>query len=119
MGGQRGAVGDEVLRHISKALRSSLRENDFVCRYGGEEFLILLPATDLEEARGVAEKVRLGVAAVQVPVAGNCTISIGVAIATPADANEEVALKTADDLLYAAKHAGRNRIMAIGQSDKV
>lgn len=92
-------------------MRTSLRENDFVCRYGGEEFLILLPATDLEEARNVAEKVRLAVATVRVPVAGCNTISIGVALATPSDADEEVALKAADDRLYEAKRDGRNRVV--------
>lgn len=105
------AVGDDVLRYTSKAMRTSLRENDFVCRYGGEEFLILLPATDLEEARGVAEKVRLAVVTVRVPVAGCNTISIGVALATPSDADEEVALKVADDRLYEAKRSGRNRVV--------
>ena len=106
------AVGDRLLQSLAHAMRSSLRENDFVCRFGGEEFLVLLPATGLEAAVAVAEKIRLAVTSVHDPVAGVNTISIGLATASPADADEEVAIKTADIRLYEAKRAGRDRVVA-------
>ena len=93
-------------------MRSSLRENDLVCRYGGEEFLVILPATTLEAAIAVGEKIRLAIGSVHDPVAGITTISIGVAMASPGDADEEVAVKAADMRLYEAKRAGRDRIVA-------
>lgn len=106
------AVGDRVLQSLGHAMRSSLRENDLVCRYGGEEFLVILPATTLEAAIAVGEKIRLAIGSVHDPVAGITTISIGVAMARPGDANEEVAVKAADMRLYEAKRAGRDRVVA-------
>lgn len=106
------AVGDSVLQLLALLLRSTLRESDFAARYGGEEFLLLLPSTELYEARFVAEKIRHAVESSPHPAAGRFTVSIGVAIATHDDKDEYIAVKTADDHLYAAKNAGRNCIMA-------
>jgi diguanylate cyclase (GGDEF)-like protein len=103
--------GDEVLAAVAATLRSSIRESDFVGRYGGEEFLILLPDSGKEQAQIVAEKVRAAVAAttlskIEQPV----TASLGVAT-VPEDAGDADALiRAADRALYAAKGNGRNRV---------
>lgn len=74
--------------------------------------LLLLPATGIEDARLVAEKLREVVAANPSPVAGKITLSIGVAASKPEDANEDAIVSRADKMLYAAKRAGRNCVMA-------
>jgi diguanylate cyclase (GGDEF)-like protein/PAS domain S-box-containing protein len=106
------SVGDSVLQQLAQILKTTLRESDFAARYGGEEFLLLLPNTELFEARLVAEKIRHSIEAVPHPVAGKITVSIGVAITTPEEPDEYIAVKEADDNLYAAKKSGRNCIMA-------
>ena len=64
-------AGDEVLREVAGALRGCSRESDYLARYGGEEFVMILPRTELSEARAVAERIRGRVAAI--PVDGACT----------------------------------------------
>ncbi|MCC7225125.1 MAG: GGDEF domain-containing protein [Burkholderiaceae bacterium] len=108
------AVGDQVLHQIADVLRNAVRESDFVARIGGEEFLVLLPATGLNEARMVAEKIRLAVELTKSPTGEAITISIGVAIASPDDRDEDVCVVKADNMLYEAKRAGRNRVMCFG-----
>jgi diguanylate cyclase (GGDEF)-like protein/PAS domain S-box-containing protein len=108
-------VGDSVLQQLAQILKSTLRESDFAARYGGEEFLLLLPNTDLFEARFVAEKIRHTIETTPHPVAGKITVSIGVAMATPEEQDEYIAIKESDDNLYAAKKSGRNCIMAATQ----
>ncbi len=108
------AVGDQVLHQIADTLRNAVRESDFVARIGGEEFLVLLPATGLSEARLVAEKIRLAVESMRSPAGGTITISIGAAIASPDDRDEDVCVLKADNMLYEAKRAGRNRVMCFG-----
>lgn len=104
------AVGDEVLIKIASSLKSSIRAVDFACRFGGEEFLVLLPDTSSEAGYQVAEKIRKTIEASQHPaVAGKVTISIGLAIADASDQDEYVAIKNADDALYQAKYSGRNQ----------
>ncbi len=109
------AVGDSVLQQLAQTLKATLRETDFAARYGGEEFLLLLPNTELFEARLVAEKIRRTIETTPHPVAGKITVSIGVAIATPDEPDEFSAVKESDDYLYAAKKSGRNCIMAATQ----
>jgi len=106
------AIGDSVLQQLAQILKTTLRESDFAARYGGEEFLLLLPNTELFDARLVAEKIRHTIEATPHPVAGKITVSIGVAIATPEELDEFIAVKESDDYLYAAKKSGRNCIMA-------
>jgi len=103
--------GDEVLAAVGVALRSALRDSDFVGRYGGEEFLILLPDTDRAGALQVAEAVRTAVAELRVTgVDRSVTASIGVAI-LPDHAGEPTTLfRMADRALYAAKNRGRDRV---------
>lgn len=104
------AIGDRVLQRVGRILRSTLRESDFVARFGGEEFLALLPETELAAATQVAEKIRHAVEASPDPTAGIITLSIGVAIAHAEQASEDVAVLEADNALYFAKSQGRNQI---------
>ncbi len=105
------AEGDNVLAAVGVALRSILREGDFCGRFGGEEFVVLLPNTGREGAADVAEKLRAGVEKIRVPsVKREITTSIGVA--TVPDHGDEAATvsRIADRALYAAKAGGRNRV---------
>jgi diguanylate cyclase (GGDEF)-like protein len=103
--------GDELLAAVGVAFRNVMRASDFVGRYGGEEFLILLPSSDREGAVKVAEGVRAAIAAIRIPgIDRPITASAGVAV-LPEDGGDSVTLfRAADRALYAAKHAGRNRV---------
>ena len=106
-------AGDEVLRRVALSMRNGLRLHDFIARWGGEEFSILMPMTSVAEAAGVMDRLRQDVEAMSIDADGETgirvTISAGVcAIAETLDAT----LHTADDLLYAAKDAGRNTVRA-------
>jgi diguanylate cyclase (GGDEF)-like protein len=103
--------GDEVLASVAAVMRSSLRESDFVGRYGGEEFIILLPDTGRDQARIVAEKVRAAIAAIVLSkIDQPITASLGIA-ALPDDAgNADALIRAADRALYLAKRNGRNRV---------
>ena len=109
------AIGDQVLRTLAGELRNTVRESDFVARVGGEEFLVLLPATGLDEAALVAEKIRRSVERMKSPTGKGITISIGVAAASPDDESEDSCVLKSDQMLYEAKRAGRNRVMCFGQ----
>jgi diguanylate cyclase (GGDEF)-like protein len=104
------AIGDEILKLVSGTLLGNVRAYDFVSRWGGEEFLVLLPATSCPEACNVAEKLRAKVAAASHPIAGSVTISIGVAMASPDERDEDIAVKRADEALFDAKKGGRNLV---------
>lgn len=104
-------AGDKVLRIIAKTLRARLRKSDFIARFGGEEFVILLPETDSEEAFRAIETIREAVAECpfhfrEQPVA--VTLSAGIA-AFVDDLSPEVVFERADAAMYRAKEAGRNR----------
>lgn len=106
--------GDAVLRHVADILRGVARQVDVVARYGGEEFVVLLPNTDIEGALRVAERIRAGVA--ERPLrfgALDVGVTVSVGVATNAESGVETTealVKLADDGLYAAKRAGRNRV---------
>ena len=103
--------GDEVLAAVGAALRATLRESDFAGRYGGEEFLVLFPATGAEGAAVLADKIREAVAEIYVPsVDRRITISVGVATIPDHAADADSLLRCADRALYAAKSGGRNRV---------
>jgi diguanylate cyclase (GGDEF)-like protein len=103
--------GDEVLAAVGMAVLGNLRASDFAARFGGEEFILLLPDTDRDGAVTVAEKLRLAIAAVEVAgVSRPITATFGVA-AMPEDADEPtLVLRAADRALYLAKSRGRNRV---------
>jgi diguanylate cyclase (GGDEF)-like protein len=107
--------GDEVLAAAAEAMRSAVRESDFVGRYGGEEFLLLLPDTDHEGALRSAEAVRAAIAAVSVPkVDRQVTTSVGVAMLGDDGVDGDTLVRSADRALYAAKSLGRNRVASAG-----
>jgi diguanylate cyclase (GGDEF)-like protein len=104
------SVGDEVLAAVGTTLTGALRDSDFVGRAGGEEFLILLPDTAVEQAQLTAEKVRAAVESISLPsVEGKITASLGIAVLPDHAGNAPALLRHADRALYAAKKAGRNR----------
>lgn len=110
-------MGDECIKFVANTLQNALkRPSDDVCRYGGEEFALILPSTDLEGARSLVEQVRQQIQNNPVVTAGltiNLSISAGIAtaIVEPRQADDAL-LAFADQQLYLAKNAGRNRIMA-------
>lgn len=105
------AVGDAVLVHIAQLIRATLRISDFVGRFGGEEFLVLLPDTTHMEAMVVAEKTRAAIEHAVSPTGQAVTISVGVSTIQPNDREVAVVLRIADDRLYQAKQGGRNRVV--------
>lgn len=102
-------IGDDVLVDIADTLRVSVRNSDTVGRWGGEEFLVILPSTDLDQAGAVAEKVRGRVADLKLPTVGQVTVSLGVAEYQAGDTEQQLVAR-ADIALYAAKEGGRNRV---------
>ena len=103
-------AGDEMLIKVARALRDSTREVDCVVRYGGEEFVVLLPETGGEEAAETAERIRARVAAEGL-AAGTITLSVGVAeFPTHGDSPESM-IAAADGALYRAKREGRDRVV--------
>jgi diguanylate cyclase (GGDEF)-like protein len=104
-------LGDEVLRQVSSLFNRQVRKIDVVCRYGGEEFAILLTQTSAEQALAVAEKLRRMVETWQFPgVRRTITISAGVAAFPQHGRTRDEIIRAADNGLYAAKQAGRNRV---------
>lgn len=105
-------AGDEVLKKVAQLFQQNLRQHDIACRFGGEEFLLVLPHTDHQSARLVAEKVRVACEQQSLVIAApdyTVTASFGVAVCTgAADFNQ--ALKLADQQLYFSKQQGRNRV---------
>ncbi|KAF0108657.1 MAG: GAF domain-containing protein [Anaerolineaceae bacterium] len=105
--------GDPVLKALAGQCRESVREIDLVSRYGGEEFVILLPETDLATAREVAERLREIIANTQVQTTVgklSITVSMGVAEYNDNTPNLETLIARADQAMYVAKHKGRNRV---------
>ena len=109
-------AGDKVLVDFASILKSNVREHDLVSRYGGEEFLILLPETNLEHAAIIAEKLRVKIMNHQLVIPPNKTLSItasfGVANYQKGVTDWKQIVKTADRALYQAKNTGRNRVVA-------
>jgi diguanylate cyclase (GGDEF)-like protein len=101
--------GDEALAAVGQVLTSTIRDSDFAARFGGEEFLLLLPDTSREQAAVVAEKVRRAIGEVQLSI-GAMTASFGVAAYPEDGLDAEQLLRRADGALYAAKEHGRDRV---------
>lgn len=112
--------GDRCLRVVAQSISASLhREADLAARYGGEEFAIILPETDLEGAVAVAERIRAAISQTSEAQLGRrATVSMGVAEYDPAQAlsDPEELVRRADDALYSAKAAGRDRVVAAAQT---
>ena len=103
-------AGDAAIRHIADTLRRGRRETDLVARLGGEEFVLLLPETDLAGAVQAAERIRQELAVTSVSGVGTVTVSMGIATTAEDGADEQELVRRADERLYAAKAAGRNQI---------
>ncbi|MFO0565980.1 MAG: diguanylate cyclase [Polyangiaceae bacterium] len=104
-------AGDALLRALGPSLTASVRGGDVVGRFGGEEFVLLLPNTEIDHAMIVAERVRRAAEALVVPFDGEpirCTLSVGVAVSDAGAGTPDQLLERADAALYAAKHAGKN-----------
>ncbi len=108
-------TGDSVLREFANRLRRNIRGVDLACRFGGEEFVVLMPDTDFQQAQNVAERVRAAVAERGFdPGNGrllSVTVSVGVALNEQDTDTPEIMLKRADVALYRAKREGRNRVV--------
>ena len=110
-------VGDDVLREFATRVRKSIRGIDLACRFGGEEFVVVMPDTDMAVAAVVAERIRRRIAGEPFPILKGSgtievTISIGIAAIAQADDSPETILRRADQALYRAKRDGRNRVVA-------
>ncbi|WP_440657487.1 PleD family two-component system response regulator [Ensifer adhaerens] len=110
-------VGDEVLREFANRIRTTVRGADLACRFGGEEFIVVMPDTSAEMAAGVAERLRTIIESLPfaIPQADGplkVTASMGIATLRPGSDTAEALLKRADTALYQAKHEGRNRVVA-------
>jgi two-component system cell cycle response regulator len=108
--------GDAVLREFAVRLKRNIRGVDLACRFGGEEFVVLMPDTDFRQAQGVAERVRMAVAERSFDVGSasrslTVTVSVGVALMEGNTDTPEVLLRRADVALYRAKREGRNRVV--------
>jgi diguanylate cyclase (GGDEF)-like protein/hemerythrin-like metal-binding protein len=107
-------IGDEVLKKVSRELQSHLRKIDLIARWGGEEFIVLLPETGIDEALIVAEKLRIKVESMIFENHEIITISIGISMLKESETIESL-IKRADQALYHAKRQGRNRSCVSGQ----
>jgi diguanylate cyclase (GGDEF)-like protein/PAS domain S-box-containing protein len=103
-------AGDDVLRKVARCLRDAARENEIVCRYGGEEFAVLLPHADLDAASVAAERFRAEIEELQFP-SFTVTASVGVSSLSGEPKDAQDLLSQADQCLYAAKRSGRNRVV--------
>ena len=106
-------MGDWVLKMVASTLASARRDADVVARFGGEEFVIMLPETPAEAATAVAERIRSSLFANALAVGDSkltLTISLGVSEATASSPSVEAVLRYADQALYEAKQTGRNRV---------
>jgi two-component system cell cycle response regulator len=110
-------VGDEVLREFALRLATSVRAIDLPCRYGGEEFVIIMPDTNVINGERIADRIRRNICGTPFRVAHGAhlltvTISVGVAATLGPEDTPDALLKRADEALYEAKAAGRNRVIA-------
>jgi two-component system cell cycle response regulator len=110
-------AGDEVLQEFAVRLATNVRAVDLPCRFGGEEFVVVMPDTKIEDAHRIADRIRRDVSSVPFRVMGgketlNITISVGVAVSLGHGDTPEALLKRADEGVYEAKATGRNRVIA-------
>jgi two-component system cell cycle response regulator len=111
-------VGDHVLRHVAGRIQAATRDFDIVGRFGGEEFVIIMANTDLELAKIIAERIRVGIMSTPIHVKQfniAVTISLGVAMLRPDDRKESL-LERADAAMYEAKRRGRNCVVCVDDS---
>ena len=110
-------AGDEILKEFAARLRATVRGADLACRYGGEEFVVVMPDTTAEMAANIAERLRMSIEGKPFVLRSsgqeiNITASLGISCNSPNVETPEQLLKEADNALYDAKRAGRNRVVA-------
>src|SRR6202011_773208 len=114
-------LGDQMIRRVAEAIRTALREYDLPARFGGDEFAILMPETTLAEAMTVAERIRLGVEAIEIRLSDGtpirASVSIGVALFPSHGRNPSDLLAAADRAVDQAKALGRNRVSAFADRE--
>jgi diguanylate cyclase (GGDEF)-like protein len=115
-------VGDRILRHFAKAVTGAMRESNLASRYGGEEFIVLLPDTDVKSSTLVAERIRKAVMLMVVPSntekpLPQLTVSLGVAAYPVHGQNLEEVIQASDKALYESKRDGRNRVTMASTPD--
>ena len=108
-------AGDEVLAELAKCISSNIRSIDIVGRYGGEEFVVVLPETPEEAATELAERIRLAVENLLLPFDITITCSVGVSGIEKGISGDGL-ISRADHALYSAKRAGRNQVVVFGLS---
>ncbi|MBP8164521.1 MAG: GGDEF domain-containing protein, partial [Anaerolineales bacterium] len=112
-------VGDQILIEIVNVVQAEMRKSDVIGRYGGEEFIILLPMTTAQQAHKLAERIRINVEGLRVPSERgdvSATISIGIVEIDhqqPVFINVEELFSRADEAMYTAKRRGRNRVVIL------
>lgn len=107
-------MGDKVILSVADAISHTIRGSDAGCRWGGDEFFIILEGAPLSVAGRVGERIRRTVEVSEMPFAQNITVSVGAATFDPEKDNELQLFKNADEALYQAKKAGRNAVYALG-----
>ncbi len=117
------AVGDEVLRVVASRISRNLRGVDTVARWGGEEFVVVMPRANLREAAGVAERLRRRISVDPISVSAEVgelkvTVSIGVALSSAEHSSTDEVLKLADEAMYDANRQGRDRVAVAPQSEQ-
>ena len=109
-------AGNDALRRVAQTIRETVRAVDFPARYGGEEFAVVVPQVDANALAAIAERIRINVERLPAPKDGSVlTVSIGAALYPLDGANRETLFRTADERLYEAKNAGRNRVVWTAQ----
>ena len=108
-------AGDIVLREVAECFRRSLREEDVICRYGGEEFVVIMPDATEETALRRAEAIRAAVSEIRThfrgELLGSVTVSVGIAMYPDSGKNGSNLIQLADAAMYRAKRAGRNQVV--------
>ena len=111
-------IGDSVLRHVAQLLKSGLRAFDTLARFGGEEFVVILPQITAEDAQSCAERLRRAIENLEIPEAGQITASFGIAVYPETAETMPELLKSADQALYRAKREGRNLVRLAAREEK-
>ena len=108
-------AGDTLLRELGGFLKQQIRAGDFACRYGGEEFVLILPEISLDDLRQSAERLREKIKGLHIQYVGErletITLSLGIALFPEHGATGKAILHAADEALYEAKHQGRDRVV--------
>ncbi len=105
-------AGDEILQELARLLQRQIRSIDIVGRWGGEEFLLICPATDLDGARSLAQKLKTLISEHKFPVVGHCTCSLGVTAYQEGESAERLLIRV-DQAMYQAKSNGRNQVQVL------